>query len=100
MHRQVNTTEVNAHFVTVPPHATSCYLLYSGSSDQRCTANTVGTPELLQMSFTENVACFVGTLYLFYFLLKCVKFVLEVLKTTFLGGNIDFRRFGEWAGTE
>ena len=47
-----------------------------------------------------NVACFVGTLYLFYFLLKCVKFVLEVLKTTFLGGNIDFRRFGEWAGTE
>jgi hypothetical protein len=52
------------------------------------------------MSFIENVACFVGTLYLFYLLLKCVKFVLEVLKTTFLGGNIDFRRFGEWAGTD
>ncbi|CAB3987877.1 very-long-chain 3-oxoacyl- reductase [Paramuricea clavata] len=48
------------------------------------------------MSFAQ-VTCLVGTLYVFYLSLKLLKLVLEVVRTTLLGGTIDFKRLGEWA---
>lgn len=44
-----------------------------------------------------QVSCLVGALYLFYVSWKILKFFLAVIKTT-IGGNVDFKRFGEWAG--
>jgi hypothetical protein len=49
------------------------------------------------MSFAQ-VTCLVGTLYVFYLSLKLLKLVLEVVRTTLLGGTIDLKRLGEWAG--
>ncbi|CAB4015984.1 very-long-chain 3-oxoacyl- reductase, partial [Paramuricea clavata] len=52
------------------------------------------------MSFANELyylTYFIGSVYVYYLLFKCLKFVWEVLKTTFVGGNIDFTRFGEWA---
>jgi hypothetical protein len=51
------------------------------------------------MTKFDEIVITVGTLYVCYWLFKCLKFVWQVLKTTFLGRNIDFTRFGEWAGT-
>ena len=45
------------------------------------------------------LTCLIGSVYVYYLLFKCLKFIWEVLKTTFVGGNIDFTRFGEWAGS-
>ena len=52
---------------------------------------------LIAMSFT-GVTCLVGTLYLFYLLLKSARVIMNFLKATFLGGTLDFKSFGEWAG--
>ncbi|XP_028399632.1 very-long-chain 3-oxoacyl-CoA reductase-like [Dendronephthya gigantea] len=48
------------------------------------------------MSFAD-VTCLIGTLYACYLSFKLLKLVLNVIKTTLLGGSLDFRRYGEWA---
>ncbi|XP_028399634.1 very-long-chain 3-oxoacyl-CoA reductase-B-like [Dendronephthya gigantea] len=48
------------------------------------------------MSFAD-VTCLIGTLCVWYLSFKLLKLVLDVIRTTLLGGNLDFRRYGEWA---
>lgn len=48
--------------------------------------------------FLGGVISLLGTFCLLYLVLKFLKLVLQVLKTNILGGSIDFKRFGEWAG--
>ena len=46
----------------------------------------------------SSVVNLVGTLYLFYLLLKLTRMVVRFLKSTLLGGGVDFKKFGQWAG--
>ena len=50
-----------------------------------------------KMSLLAKLSCFVGTLYLCYLSWKILKFLVELIKTTF-GRSVDFKRFGDWAG--
>ena len=49
------------------------------------------------MSLLAKLSCLVGALYLFYLSWKILKFLVELIKTTF-GKSVDFKRFGDWAG--
>lgn len=55
------------------------------------------TFKIATMSFA-GFSCLVGTLYLFYLSLKILRYVLNFLKAVTVGGSIDLKQFGAWAG--